>query len=163
MQADNTREIPLTKGKVAIVDAEDYERVAAHKWCAVEKEHGWYVQRGLWVNRKRVMQMMHWFIMGIKCVDHKNGDGLDNRRCNLRPASARQQMQNRAKPKNNRSGFKGVRFRVLRTKSVWTAQIESKHIGVFNDPVLAAQAYDAKARELYGEFARLNFPLKRGL
>lgn len=152
------REIPLTKGYVAIVDDEDYERVvSAGKWIAQ-------------VDRRRMVAygrrdfgaeavMLHAFLTGWPLTDHINGDGLDNRRSNLRPATHAQNMRNRRKNWNNTSGFKGVS---LTENGTWRARITIDNrrvsLGCFADRIEAARAYDRAAQDLHGEFARLNFP-----
>ncbi len=93
-------------------------------------------------------------------VDHHDQDSLNNRRDNLRVASASQNGCNRPKQADNTTGFKGVKHD--KRYGIWTAHIKinkkSKHLGTFKSPEEAARAYDAKALELFGEFARLNFP-----
>ena len=103
-------------------------------------------------------QGMHTFLTGWSRVDHINGNGLDNRRSNLRPASRSQNGANRGAPSNNTSGFKGVtRFRLK-----WMAKIQvhgrTIHLGLFATPQEAARAYDTAALEHFGEYARPNFP-----
>ena len=92
-------------------------------------------------------------------TDHCNGDGLDNRRDNLRPCGYRQNMRNRSKNRLGRERFKGV----YRSKSgMWRVYIgaDGKNIwgGAYDDEVAAAMAYDTLAKKYHGEFARLNFP-----
>lgn len=91
-------------------------------------------------------------------VDHINGDGLDNRKSNLRICNGSQNRCNKGKPKNNTSGYKGVTWHTPNKK--WVAQIavNGKHsyIGSFKTKEEAAKAYNKKAKELHGEFARLN-------
>lgn len=161
-----TREIPLTGGCVALIDDEDYQVVmSGGRWRVQHDDAGLrYAKRHV---RRAVgdytTQRMHSLITGWPLVDHINGDGLDNRRSNLRPASNSQNSMNRkVTAADNTSGFKGVcRHRRVRGDG-WVAAITcdgtSRHLGVFEDPELAARAYDAAARELFGEFARLNFP-----
>ncbi|MHC4207804.1 MAG: HNH endonuclease, partial [Planctomycetota bacterium] len=92
-------------------------------------------------------------------VDHINGNGLDNRRANLRLATVAQNAWN-SKKRNPRSGYKGVWFAA--DKGLWRAAIVCHgrriHIGYFTDKIAAARAYDAAARKYYKEFARPNFP-----
>jgi hypothetical protein len=154
------REIPLTQGYVAIVDADDYDRVmAAGNWFAVVDHHTQYathkIRRG---DGTRTKQSLHTFLTGWGIVDHRNGDGLDNRRANLRPASVSENAMNRGLAANNTSGFKGV----SRKRNRWQAAIKldgnTRYLGMFATPEEAARAYDAAAREFFGEFARLNFP-----
>jgi len=91
-------------------------------------------------------------------VDHINTDSLDNKWNNLRLATTQQNGANRGLPQNNTSGFKGVHWN--ESNKAWKAQIKHNgvriHLGYFTDPELAHAAYCAKARELFGEFARVS-------
>ncbi|MBV8278501.1 MAG: HNH endonuclease [Verrucomicrobia bacterium] len=91
-------------------------------------------------------------------VDHVNGDGLDNRRANLRLASATQNAHNRKIRRDNTSGFKGVRFD--QSSQRWDARITFQgkryYLGLFVTAELAARTYDQAARRLFGDFARTN-------
>lgn len=154
-----SREIPLTRGKVAFVDDEVYEAISSVKWQATQNGKKWYAVR--WDKRKRVY--MHRVILGYTGngrVDHRDGDGLNNTRGNLRVCTHTQNLHNSGPTKTNKSGYKGVSWSKKRKK--WIAQImsERKHhlIGVFDDPVDAAHAYDAMAILLHGKFAWTNFP-----
>lgn len=97
-------------------------------------------------------------IAGCKGPDHINRNGLDNRRINLRAATAFQNLGNQALRSTNKSGYKGVNWNRLRRK--WQGSIKihgrSRHLGMFTDPVDAARAYNAAALEAWGEFAWLN-------
>lgn len=158
--------IPLTRGQVASVDDEDYERVNAVKWYAQKNRNTWYAQRGSQTCRYDFMRMHH-FILGIPSsviVDHKDGDGLNNTRANLRISSRSLNGQNRHSSRNNTSGFRGV---VRTPNGCWAAQIKHTQIGDkkrhyylgrFDTAEDAARAYDLKARELFGEAAYQNFP-----
>ncbi len=156
------RELPLTQGKVALVDDDDYERVAQYKWHAYQARHGrWYAKRHTSRTTGRHTLYLHRFILNVVShIDHKNHDGLDNRRCNLRPATRNQNNRNRGMSCRNRIGYKGVRR--ARNNQRWGALITVNNkqiwLGMFNSQIDAARAYDAKARELHGEFAGLNFP-----
>lgn len=152
--------IPLTQGKVALVDDADFERVNQFKWSAKRGGDNWYAYRSAgYVGGRQKQVTLHVFLFpGHPRVDHKNGDGLNNQRHNLRPATHTQNMRNRRKRAISSSQYKGV----TRRKSRWIAQIEilgkGMHLGVFDTEVAAARAYDTKARELFGEFSQLNFP-----
>ena len=115
-------EIPLTQGKVAIIDEQDAERVLRHKWCAAWSGYTFYARANIRKPDGGMMQIrLHRFIMhpssGID-IDHRDGDGLNNRRSNLRFASRSQNTQNLRRPKNNKSGFKGVSWSAGQRKRV---------------------------------------------
>jgi hypothetical protein len=154
------KQIPLTRGYVALVDDEDYERVmAAGPWCARPDKRTVYAQRRLPLpGGRQTTQSLHAFLTGWPQVDHNNGDGLDNRKCNLRPATHEQNAANRRLNRNSTSGYKGV----TRVRGRWLAQIQAskkhRHLGYFDSPEDAARAYDRAARELFGAYARPNFP-----
>jgi hypothetical protein len=156
-------EIPLTKGFVALVDGEDLALVNQYKWCALTKPGAdlVYAQNR---SRKR-SRLMHRLIMGAvngQYVDHRDGNGLNNRRTNLRLCSHAQNLRNQRVQRNNTSGFKGVSFENRRNRWVAYIYFEGKHIwlGYFHSPKHAALAYNAAARRCFGEFANVNhFPI----
>ena len=155
--------IPLTQGRAAIVDDRDYDRVSKFKWYAHFIDAHWYASR----NTPRDapgprIERMHRSIISVPAglvADHRNGDGLDNRRANLRIATRQQNGWNHAKSQRGSSRFIGV----SREGAGWRAKISCGRrgiqIGYFAQEIDAAIAYDAKCRELRGEFARLNFRL----
>lgn len=154
---DKIRFIPLTKGKVAIVDAKDYEWLSQHKWYASQKRNGFYACR----HSKGKVIYMHRVIMKAPqglFVDHIDGNGLNNRRSNLRVCTVSQNHQNQ-RFRGGLSRYKGVCF--LKKINKWRANIgfdgRRMHIGCFDNEIEAAKAYDRKADELFGEFAYLNF------
>jgi len=165
--------IPLTQGKFALVDAADYERLACYSWQARSCRHPggekWYAKRDrYWGDRSAGQPLtihMHQEVLGLDRqglrVDHINGDGLDNRRANLRVATQSQNLQN-AKRRANRSGFKGVQ----RSRVRWVARIKvagrSQHLGCFDLVEDAARAYNRAALEHFGQFARINEGLGDG-
>ena len=157
---DEIRYIPLTRGKFAIVDAADYERLSKHKWLASgDEQRGFYAARR--VGNKLVL--MHRVIMNAPegtVVDHINGNSLNNRRGNLRLCTQKQNSRNARSSRHSTSRFKGVYFHKQTGKWVATIGYNGKtiHLGSFDDEIEAAKAYDRKARELFGEFAYLNFP-----
>jgi hypothetical protein len=159
------KQIPLTQGKVALVDDEDYERVAALKWQAKKSKGRWYAQMSIWKDGRLHTRAMHRFILGTepgKQVDHEDQDGLNNQRYNLRECGNAGNSQNRGLNKRNTSGFKGVSYRPDRGRWIAFISVDSKkkYLGLFDEKIKAALAYDAAAIVQYGEFARLNFPVQ---
>jgi hypothetical protein len=155
------RELPLSRGMVALVDEADYDAVAAvGKWYANPCGRLFYARRNYWVQGRCHSLRMHSLITGWQYVDHRNGNGLDNRRANLRPADGASNAMNRSMRTDNTSGFKGVTR--VSNSTAWAARLglrgERYHLGVFPTAIDAALAYDAAAVEHFGEFARLNFP-----
>lgn len=156
---DSTVLVPLTQGKVAIIDAEDAERVLAHKWTASRHRDRWYAYRK---NKGRNIYL-HRFIMdappGIQ-VDHADNDGLNCRRGNMRFATHSQNMANTPGRQGKSSGFRGVIFDG-RYKKPWRAQASIDNhctlIGTYDTTEEAARAYDDVARTRWGEFAVTNF------
>jgi hypothetical protein len=155
-----TKQIPLTKGRFALVDDEDFEYLVQFKWHACQARNVFYAKRRIGKRIPHTDLPMQNAIMGVPPgvqVDHKDHDGLNNTRENLRVCTNAENNCNKGKQSNNTSGYKGVHS--LRGK--WQAQIKSngtkKYLGVFNTPEEAARAYDKVARELHGEFAYLNF------
>ena len=154
---DNTKTIPLTQGHVAIVDADDYDDLSQYKWHVNKNSNTFYAQRKQ--NGKTIK--MHRQILnapdGLLC-DHKNHNGLDNRRSNLRLCTHAQNQQNRRPLTGCSSKYKGVCWN--RDKKKWQADITVKgwhiFIGYFDYEADAAIAYDDRAIEYFGEFAWLN-------
>jgi hypothetical protein len=158
-----TKEIPLTKGAVALVDEEDYAWLSAYRWHAHGRR---YAAR--WANEdgKRRLVYMHRQILGTgpgEQTDHKNGDGLDNRRENLRFCTSAENLRNSRKYRRKggaTSRYKGVSWH--RRGGKWQACVQvggkGRHLGHFADERAAALAYDRAAVEHFGEFARPNFP-----
>jgi hypothetical protein len=156
------REIPLTQGKTALVDDEDFALVAGYKWCALRKKgNHWYAVRGVSTPKGVRHIYMHRVIANPPegmVTDHINGDGLDNRRSNIRVATKRQNAQNTSIHRNNTCGFKGVS---ISRRGHITAKCQGVYLGLFKTVEDAARRYDEEALIRYGEFARLNFPEER--
>lgn len=155
------KEIPLSQGMVALVSNEDYERVARFKWTLKRNGNRCYAYRRDYSNGGRHIPL-HRFILDAPPemeVDHINGDGLDNRRENIRLCTHSENSRNTNRASNNTSGYKGVSrdHRDGRWDSYITLNQRRIHIGRFGTAIEAARAYDAKAREIFGEFAKLNF------
>jgi hypothetical protein len=151
------RRIPLGKGLFATVDAADYEKVSQYHWYATNNG-GKNVYAATTLNGKTVH--MHRMLMRPRkgyVVDHIDGNGLNNRRCNLRVCTQAQNMANRS-PRGGSSQYVGVyRYRDRWAASV-TCQGKCYYVGIFDDEIEAAKARDRKAYELHGEYAYLNFP-----
>jgi hypothetical protein len=159
------REIPLTKGQVALVDADDFVRISQHSWRAEWSytNKTFYAVRRETVEGKRVRIPMAAEVLriGLPLVgDHITHITLDNRKSNLRVATDAQNRRNKRKYTTNTSGYKGVSF--SKRENMWVANImidgKYKHLCYSSDKALAARIYDKKAYEVYGEFAFLNFP-----
>jgi hypothetical protein len=158
------RVIELTKGKVALVDAIDYNYIMQWKWhaggyggrYAARKDYGDFTGPTKHVTMHGAIGVL--MGLGKDVVDHVNGDGFDNRRSNLRAATVSENMCNRKKSSGNTSGFTGVVFRKGKKTKQWRAQIgfKKKHIalGDYDTPEEASLVYQEKARELFGEFVR---------
>jgi hypothetical protein len=150
------KEIPLTKGKTAIVDDEDYEELSKYNW----RYHNGYAARTTSrLSGKRTTVLMHRQILG-DCgeIDHINGNKSDNRRSNLRIVTRIQNCANTPARNVNCLGYKGVSFDKRRGK--YRARIgncyEKIWLGYFDNPHDAARMYNFWARDLFGEYARLN-------
>ncbi len=157
------KKIPLTKGKFALVDDEDYEHLMQWKWhvnaygYAVRNEKSWYEG----VKRKRKILFMHRLINKTPDgfhTDHIDGNTLNNKKNNLRDATRSKNMMNQKKREKCFSRYKGVCFSKDRQK--WQVDIQknkkSIFIGRFTCEIEAARAYNKAALEHFGEFARLN-------
>lgn len=136
--------VELTQGKVALVDDEDYEYLSQWKWCATKSRHCYYAER----REKGKHIKMHRILMGVESgvlVDHINGEGLDNQKHNLRPATQSQNAFNRMHGRVGKSGVRGVHLRVDKTGIAYQPMIKvdgkNKSLGYFRDLDLAAQAY----------------------
>jgi hypothetical protein len=154
------RTIKLTQGKVAVIDRADYHLVKGRSWCAVHRRDNWHAAAGESKGGKQRTVLMHNVILGVKHVDHKDGNGLNNRRSNLRPATQSQNCKNRSKKKAPSSSiYKGVGAAF---HGKWVARImadyKMHHLGYFDDPIEAAKAYDTAAKMLHGVLAKLHFP-----
>ena len=142
--------IPLTQGKVAVIDDDDLELVSKYNW--------YYLPNGYAANKTKKTIYMHRLIAGTPDdmeTDHINGDKLDNRRCNLRICTKQDNMRNRDKQNNNTTGYKGV-YKTTGSEK-WRAQIvinrKAKHLGLFDTREEAAQAYREAEKKYFGEFS----------
>ena len=154
--------IPLNRGEWAMVDASDLSLVRGRTWSVLPHRHTQYAHTGR--SGLGPALRMHRVIMGFptgdpRQVDHVNHNGLDNRRGNLREATASQNAINH-RAKGGASQYKGV-SRSYKTR--WRARItlpsgKRQHLGDFHTEEEAGRAYDAAAVRSWGEYAVLNFP-----
>lgn len=155
--------VALRDGEVSSIDASDLAFISQWQW---RLDNGYAIRRET-VNGKVSTIRMHREITNCpqgQCVDHINGNRLDNRRENLRICTTRQNQQNKHFTKRNgkssQSQFKGVSMYVK--KGLWRARIKAEGkcitLGYFRDELSAARAYDLAALKHFGEFARPNFP-----
>ncbi len=156
------KEIKLTKGYVALVDDSDFGWLSRWNWHAHVVGKTAYARRTQKVDGVVYRVFMHRAIMGLtnreEFCDHINGAGFDNRRENLRVCTHSENQRNRSKNKNGSSCYKGVCWSKKRQK--WMSQIDvngiTVRIGEHNTEIEAAISYNTKAKELYGDFCRIN-------
>lgn len=155
--------VQLSRGHAAVIDASDVPLVDVGNWSACESGNTVYAQRKIrvGVNQPRMI-MMHRVILGLNDralhVDHIDGNGLNNRRSNLRPCSIAQNQHNRGMARTNTSGFKGVCWDVQGEK--WGASIRAfgrqMNLGRFDTAEEAYAAYCAAAARYHGEFMHVD-------
>jgi len=150
--------IPLTQGKFAIIDADDYERLARYKWYCHRSRNKFYAYR----NKNRKAISMHREVLRAPkdlLIDHVDGNSLNNRKNNLRLCTYAQNAHNRQPKSASRSKYKGLSWH--RRNKKWEVSIIKSarkiFVGSFDNETEAAVAYDRKAEQLFGEFAYLNF------
>lgn len=157
------KEIPLTMGKVALIDDEDYFWVSRHNWhYAKKKKDGklGYAKRARKVKGKTSFVRLHRAIIAAPIhlqVDHIDGNPLNNQKSNLRLCTNKNNSTN-SDTKRGKSGFKGVSWH--KGMGGWRVRVRKDNkelqVGYFKCPIEAAKAYDAAAIEQYGEYARTN-------
>lgn len=155
------KQIDVGRGLFAFVDDCDYPELSKHKWGVLKHRTGKFYAVCSIQGRPT---FMHRLLVQAKAfsekVDHLDGDSLNNTRKNLRIATNSENMMNRGAAANNKTGFKGVIKRGDRRTKPYKAQIsvngKTVYIGHFDTAKQAALAYNEKAKELHGEFARLN-------
>lgn len=147
----------IAKGKTTIIDAEDYDKVSKHRW----NYNNGAVMANIDLEGKRTTLKLHRYVLGLKkgdpIVDHKNNNPLDNRKSNLRICTHAENLRNRGKAANNKSGYKGVSWAVHAGK--WQASIcknyKSYHLGLFEDPKEAHKAYIKASKTLHEEYSHI--------
>ena len=154
------KEIPLTQGKVALVDDEDFERVNKLKWYAHREGDTFYAIHKFVVDGSQKGITMQQFLLDVpkgRLIDHKNGEGLDNQRANIRECSKAENVRNCKKNCKNTTGYKGVTY----IKGMFIARIKFNYkkitLGRFKTAIEAALAYDEGSKKYHGEFGRTNF------
>lgn len=154
------KEILLTQGKIAVVDDDDFEYLRKHKWHYARRYTSEYAGTFLWTDKKNVLILMHRMVIGARKgeeVDHKDCNGLNNQKDNLRLVTHSQNMQN-LKPRDGK--YKGTSYR--KDRGLFEAYIgtppNKQRLGHYCSEIAAACAYDYAAIELFGEFAKMNFP-----
>lgn len=144
-------QIPLTQDKFTLIDSEDLEKVSHYKW--------FYGQGYAKTNSGKLL--MHRLILDFPegYIDHKNGNGLDNRKGNLRVCNQSKNIANQGICKTNTSGYKGVSWQ--KNEKKWRSYIHVNqkyiHLGYYRNKKEAAKAYDEAALNYFGEFARMNY------
>lgn len=151
-------QIELNKGKVALVDKEDYEYLNQWRWYCDARG---YAVRSKTIDGKKRSIKMHRVILNTPedmCTDHVNGNPLDNRKCNLRIANHSQNGMNRKINYNSGTGYKGVLLRKDTKKYRAYIRKDGKRrwIGQFDSANDAARAYNEAAKEMFGVFAKFN-------
>lgn len=160
--------IPLGKGKIAVIDFEDWNLIRSYTWTLKTNgknkktyyAYGYKREAGRGISTTLHREIMGEYPLGLELA-HKDGDGLNNRRDNLKFVTHQQNLQGRKmKKENTTSLFRGVR---LHQRGKWTAQLslngKQVALGCFTTEIEAAKAYDAGARKYFGEHAAPNFPI----
>lgn len=158
------KEIPLSQGKVAVVDDVDFEEIGRYKWHATKRPHTWYAVRNSAVNGKKTIVYMHRVLMpDAKNVDHIDHNGLNNTRSNLRNATDGENQANRliSKSSGKTSKYKGVYWHKASRK--WMSRIcigrKTRYLGLYTSEDEAAHAYDRAAVAEFSHFALTNLPV----
>ena len=154
-------EIPLTQGKTALIDKVDVSLVAPHKWFACKYQCTYYAKRNVWTNGRGTTVFMHRTILDAKKgenTDHINGDGLDNRRSNIRVCTSAENARNKHS-RRGKSKYKGVSW--FKRDKKWVTHIKANgksiNLGYSFNEIDAAKTYDKAAIKYFGEFANTNY------
>lgn len=157
------KKISLTQNQYAIVDDVDYQWLNAYRWFAHRNRYTFYAERNIQIDGKGQKLLMHRLILGLgigdcKQTDHIDGNGLNNQRANLRVCSKAENQHNQRPQRNVSSYYKGVTWH--RNTNKWQVRIvfngKHKYLGLFNSEMRAAEVYNRAAKNLFGEYARLN-------
>lgn len=151
------KKISLTQGAFAVIDNADYDKVKGYTWQLSKNQHRRYATSSVHTPMGKRKILMHHLILGVTNaveIDHKDRDGLNNRRNNLRVATRAQNQANRPQKQNTTSKYRGVTL----DRGRWRVRIskKKKYLGSFDSEIQAAIAYDVAAKIKYGEFAQLN-------
>lgn len=159
-----SKEIPLTRGQVAIVDDDDYDYLMQWKWYAeYNSTYGhYYATRTRKVSEKPGSKSIRMHRAIVNCpdnleVDHANHNTLDNRKSNLRVVTKSENLRNRNVQSNNTSGYKGVIFHAGRYRATIKVNRKNINLGRFDTIEEAAEAYKRAALRYHGEFACLDY------
>lgn len=151
----------LTQGQFALVDDEDYGRLIKHRWHAHKNGNRYYARTTIVTDAGSTKVLMHRMITNAKpteVCDHKDLNGLNNQKDNIRNCNRSENGRNVIPKIGHSSKFKGVHFH--KDTGKWVARItvgkKLNYLGLFASEVDAANTYNLKAKELHGEFARLN-------
>lgn len=149
------KKISLTLGKQALVDDIDYPVLMAWKWRAVKGRHTYYAVHSQRIGKRTFHIKMHRLLLGDKdnIIDHKDGNGLNNQRKNLRECTYQQNKANSQHIKS-KSGYKGVFPRNGSWVSVIKVNYIPRYLGIFKDKMDAVKAYAKASKKYFGEFAR---------
>ena len=155
------KEIKLTQGFVALVDDEDYKELNQFKWHVTKIGRTYYAVRNNRISKgKREILRMHRIILGVTDrkikIDHKDNNGLNNQNENLRLASQAQNCRNKVLRIGTSSKYKGVSKHQGKYQANIGFNYKLIYLGIYDNEIDAAIAYNNKAAELFGEFAKLN-------
>lgn len=148
-----------------LLDTEDYPKIKNYRWHIIKQKNAYYACRGYYKDKKNHKNhstiYIHREILDVNfgMTDHADLNGLNNKKSNLRSCTNSQNQLNKPIDKRNKTGYKGV-FLQKNKNNKFSAHIrinnKSHYLGLFNDPIAAARAYNAEALKHFGEFARLN-------
>lgn len=150
----DTAVISLTKGLCTTVDLADVDRLAGYRWVALINGQTGHAYAIRYERGKAILLHRELLDFPRATIDHVDGDGLNNRRANIREATFSQNMANKVLERRNKLGIKGVSVARGRFKAVITPNGKKIHLGTFDTAEEAAAAYRGASRALWGDFAR---------